>query len=46
MDVLKEKIKEAEQFRDRYYEYHPGSKFADKSKAVREKVIPLLQVTL
>uniref|UniRef100_F1L7P0 Tetratricopeptide repeat protein 5 n=1 Tax=Ascaris suum TaxID=6253 RepID=F1L7P0_ASCSU len=43
MDVLKEKIKEAEQFRDRYYEYHPGSKFADKSKAVREKVIPLLQ---
>uniref|UniRef100_A0A914ZXA2 Tetratricopeptide repeat protein 5 OB fold domain-containing protein n=1 Tax=Parascaris univalens TaxID=6257 RepID=A0A914ZXA2_PARUN len=43
MDALNEKIREAEQFRDRYYEYHPGSKFADKSKAVREKVIPLLQ---
>ncbi|KHN76562.1 Tetratricopeptide repeat protein 5 [Toxocara canis] len=43
MEILTEKIKEAERFRDRYYEDHPSSTVAEKSKAVKEKVIPLLQ---
>ncbi|VDK28539.1 unnamed protein product, partial [Anisakis simplex] len=43
MDVLMERIKEAEHFRDRYFKEHPNSTLAEKSKSVRERVIPLLQ---
>ncbi|KAK6107555.1 Tetratricopeptide repeat family protein [Brugia pahangi] len=43
MDVLEEKIKETERFRDCYYQQFPKSTLEEKKQAVREKVLPLIQ---
>ncbi|EFO26739.1 TTC5 protein [Loa loa] len=43
MDVLEEKIKEAECFRDGFYQHFPKSTLEEKKQAVREKVLPLIQ---
>ena len=45
MERLEEKIREAEDFRDRFFLDHPEIKDPnEKGKAVREMVLPLLQV--
>lgn len=45
MESLEQKIQEAEEFRDKYFLHHPGSvDSVEKQKAVREKILPLLQV--
>uniref|UniRef100_A0A915PUM3 Cell division cycle protein 27 homolog n=1 Tax=Setaria digitata TaxID=48799 RepID=A0A915PUM3_9BILA len=43
MEALEEKIKEAECFRDRYYQQFPLNTSMEKSRAVREKVLPMIQ---
>ncbi|VDK75620.1 unnamed protein product [Onchocerca ochengi] len=43
MEILEEKIKEVEHFRDSYYQRFPESTSAEKCRAVREKVLPLIQ---
>ncbi|CAG9531155.1 unnamed protein product [Cercopithifilaria johnstoni] len=43
MEVLEEKIKEAERFRDDYYQHFPKCTLIEKRQAVREKVLPLIQ---
>ncbi|KAL3985188.1 Tetratricopeptide repeat family protein [Acanthocheilonema viteae] len=43
MEVLEEKIKEAERFRDSYYQNFSKGTLTEKKRAVREKVLPLIQ---
>uniref|UniRef100_A0A0R3RYS6 TPR_REGION domain-containing protein n=1 Tax=Elaeophora elaphi TaxID=1147741 RepID=A0A0R3RYS6_9BILA len=43
MEILEEKIKEAERFRDGYYQHFPNCTLTEKKRAVREKVLPLIQ---
>lgn len=43
MEALEEKIKNVINFRDHYFMEHPQSNTAEKTKAVREMVLPLLQ---
>lgn len=44
MEILKEKIQEAEHFCDSYYQQFPKSTLVEKKQAIREKVLPLIQV--
>lgn len=44
MDIVENKIKEAQDFRDHYFIEHPKATPAERTRAVREKVLPLIQV--
>lgn len=44
MEILEEKIKEAERFRDGFYVHFPKCTLMEKRRALRERVLPLIQV--